>query len=311
MSLLVQSELTGLLDKVLKENGRLRKGNNLQYHCPFCNHRKRKLEICLESPYPWQCWVCHEKGNGVRYLLKRINAPESSFKELEKTGIKEESYRPKETTESEKVLTLPQEFKSLTINDGSREYREAIRYAVKRGITPFDVVKHNIGYCTEGRYRNRLIFPSYDKNNQLNFFTGRSYYDDVYLKYDNCDAPRDIIGFENMVDFHYPINLVEGPLDAISVKRNVIPLFGTYPSTKLKTELIQHKPDVNIILDPDAIKHSLQIADFLISIGLKTKLVEIKGDEDAGSLGFQKITQSIKETEYLDFSRIMRLRLGF
>jgi DNA primase len=233
---------------------------------------------------------------------------------LDSIGIKENEYTEKKLEEDASILRLPSEFKSLTNNDGSREYKEAKRYAKKRGITPYDVIKYNLGYCAFGRFRNRIIFPSYDKDNNLNFFTGRSYYDEVYLKYDNCDASRDLIGFENMVDFGYPINLVEGPLDAIAVKRNVIPLFGTYLSSKLKTALLSHKPEVNIILDPDAVKHSLEMADFLLSNGIKTKLVLVgKKDEpktDAGKLGFKKITQLIKETEYLDFIGVMRLRLG-
>jgi DNA primase len=307
--LLQQSELQGLLDKALKEPGRLRKGANLQYYCPFCQHRKRKLEICLDAPRKWHCWVCHAKGHGIKNLFIKMNVDASLFNELDRLGLKESEYRPIKQEGQRPVLMLPNEFISLAANDGSRAYRQAIRYAMKRGITPYDVIKYNLGYCTEGRWRDRIIFPSYDIDNNLNFFTGRSYYENVYLKYDNCDAEKDIIGFENMVDFNYPISLVEGPLDAIAVKRNVIPLFGTYLSNKLQLALAIHKPEVNIVLDPDAVKLSLGIAEFLLSNNISTKLVIVNG-KDAGELGFAKISQEIKETDYLDFRQIMRLRLG-
>jgi DNA primase len=309
MDLLKQSELQGLLELTFREKGLLRKGNNLVMYCPFCHHRKRKLEICLDAPRKWHCWVCHTKGRGIKNLFVKMNVSASTFNELERIGLKEADYKHVEKIIEEVTLSLPNEFQTLAINDGSREYRTALRYAIKRGITAYDVIKHNLGYCSQGRWRNRIIFPSYDKENNLNFFTGRSYYDDVYLKYDNCDVPKDIIGFENLVDFKFPVNLVEGPLDAIAVKRNVIPLFGTYLSSKLKMYLITHKPEVNLILDPDAVIHALDAAEFLLSNGLKVKLVIVSG-KDAGELGFRKISQLIKETEYLDFGRIMRLRLA-
>jgi len=238
-----------------------------------------------------------------------MNVEDIVFRELDKLGLKEEVYQPTENVEaSEVILDLPPDFRSLTIKDDTREYKQAVRYAIKRGITAHDVIKYNLGYCTVGRFKDRIIFPSYDKNNRLNFFTGRSYYDDVYLKYDNCDVSKDVVGFENMIDFNYPVSLVEGPLDAIAVKRNVSPLFGTYLSKKLKMVLVENQTEVNLILDPDAVKLSLDIADFLLSVGLKLKLVEVRNG-DAGSMGFRKITQLIKETDYLDFTGIMRLRL--
>lgn len=238
-----------------------------------------------------------------------MNVDNSVYKKLEQIGLKENTVSQEAKEVDEKpALTLPVEFRSLLDRDDSREWRDAMRYVKKRKITPYDIVKHGIGYCSEGRYRNRLIFPSYDLNNKLNFFTGRSYYDDVYLKYDNCDSHKNIIGFENMVDFRYPISLTEGALDAIAVRRNVIPLFGTYPSPMLKLALIINKPEVNVILDPDAVTHAITISKFLIQIGLKVKLIDC-GNSDPNKLGFENISKIIKETDYLDFGSLTKLRL--
>ena len=83
MSSLKTSEITSLINKVLKESGRLRKGGNLTYHCPFCNHRKRKLEVCVDEPYVWHCWTCDAKGRGLFYLFKKANASQDIFAKLE------------------------------------------------------------------------------------------------------------------------------------------------------------------------------------------------------------------------------------
>jgi hypothetical protein len=308
MSLLVASQLTGVLDNVFKENGLLRKGNNLVYHCPFCNHRKRKFEICLDLPRKWNCWVCHTKGRGIKTLFSRIKVDAKYYKALEGIGLKENTYTTTTPEPDQNFLLLPPSFESLLKQENTREYKIAVRYAKSRGITHEDIIKYNIGYCVDGRWKGRIIFNSYDENNRLNFFTGRSY-ENSPLKYDNCDHHRNIIGFENMLNFNYPITLVEGPLDAIAVKRNASPLFGTYMSVKLKQKIIEYKPPINILLDPDAITHSINIAEYLLSNQIKTKLILIE-KKDIGEMGFEEATKIINNTNYLDFSQLMRLKLS-
>lgn len=309
MSLLAESELTGVLDSVFKENGILRKGNNLVYHCPFCLHRKRKLEICLTSPNVWSCWVCHAKGRGIKRLFSRMKVGDNAYKALNNIDLKETVVSTTFSPEPHKeFLQLPPSFDSLLNKENTREYKVAVKYAKSRSITYNDIIKHNIGYCVDGRWKNRIIFPSYDYNNSLNFFTGRSYANS-YLKYDNCDHHRDIIGFENLLNFDYPITLVEGPLDAIAVKRNACPLFGTYLSKKLKTKLIKYSPAVNILLDSDALEHSINIAEFLLSNNIKTKLILID-KKDISEIGFEQSVKILSNTNYLDFSQLMRFKLS-
>jgi DNA primase len=322
MSSLKTSEITSLINKVLKESGRLRKGGNLTYHCPFCNHRKRKLEVCVDEPYVWHCWTCDAKGRGLFYLFKKANASQDIFTKLESivgtytpkkanldifANKMEAIFNPKKESKTEELL-LPAEFKSLLENDGSIEYKIAKNYAKKRNLTKCDIVKYNIGYCSKGPFANRLVFPSYDVDNNLNFYSCRSYYDDGY-KYKNSEFSKNIVGFENMIDFDFPIYLCEGALDAIALKRNAIPLFGKTLSAKLKSAIIQSKcPEVNIVLDDDALNSAIKIAQYINSIGKVAKLVRLDG-KDPNVLGFCKTMQQIKNTSVLDFSALTRLRL--
>lgn len=326
MSTLKFSELTTLLNKSLKEEGRLRKGNNLQYHCPVCHHRKRKLEICLDSPYEWHCWVCDIKGRGLYWLLKRLDAPAGLFGDLEKIvgaysynpGISTDVFRdriaalrkPKfDLSIPKPALHLPREFKSLMDKDGSIEYRIARKYAATRKLTDCDIIKYNIGYCSTGQYANRLVFPSYDKDNDLNYFSCRSYYDDVAYKYLNSEFSRNIIGFENMVDFDFPIYLCEGALDAISLKRNAIPLFGNTISRKLAWAIsTANCPEINIVLDDDALTEAIKIVQYIHGIGRNVKLVRLSG-KDPNVLGFIKTVEEIKKTDTVGFGELMKLKL--
>ena len=318
-SLLVQSELQGLLDQALKERGQLRKGNNYKFHCPFCKHRKQKLEVCLDT-YEWNCWVCGAKGRSIYSLFKKMQAPASLVERLKKIIPYEPAKRPDvavstfspfaiKSSVAGAGLQLPPEFLSLLEPSKSFSYQTALRYARKRGLTKWDIIKYNIGYCEEGEYKDRLIFPSYDANNQLNFFTGRSYYDNVGLKYKNPSVERNIIGFENLVDFNYPVSLCEGALDAISIKRNAIPLFGKMMSQRLKqmltTDVVK---EVLIVLDDDALAMAIKHADFLLANGKVVKLVNLQG-KDPNILGFAETTRQLRETPTLNFSDLMKLKL--
>jgi DNA primase len=206
------------------------------------------------------------------------------------------------------ILCLPDEFKSLAENDASIEYRVALNYAKKRKLSFCDIIKYNIGYCSKGPFANRLVFPSYDKNNNLNFYSCRSYYDDGY-KYKNSEFSKNIVGFENLVDFDFPIYLCEGALDAISIKRNAIPLFGKTLSAKLKATIVQSKcPEVNIVLDDDALNNAIRIAEYINSIGKIAKLVRLQG-KDPNTLGFVETMEQIRKTDVLDFRALTMLRL--
>jgi len=322
MSSLKVTELTGLLNKVFKEQGRLRKGNNLQYHCPFCHHHKMKMEVCLDEPNPWNCWVCNAKGRGLYWLFKKMNASSDVMGKLEGLigshvprnslsvfDAKIASLTSKRTrSEPSEILGLMPEFKSLAENDVSIEYKIAFNYAKKRKLTMCDIIKHNVGYCATGMFANRLVFPSYDKDNNLNFFSCRSYYDDGY-KYKNSEFSKNIVGFENLVDFDFPIYLCEGALDAISIKRNAIPLFGKTLSAKLKATIVQSKcPEVNIVLDDDALNNAIRIAEYINSIGKVSKLIQLQG-KDPNVLGFAATMEKIRKTDVLDFRALTMLRL--
>lgn len=317
-------DLTGFVDRVMKESGRRRKDDNLTYHCPFCHHRKRKLEVQVHAPFPWHCWTCDAKGLGLFSLLKKLKAPRKDFEDLEKiVGVEKKSLPNKDYVieldlssddekKSEKVeaVEFPGEFHSLLHDDGSFSYRNAIRYAKKRKISISDIVTYNVGYCSKGLFADRLVFPSYDKDNRLNFFSCRSYYDDNPMKYRNSEVSKDIIGFENLVDFDHPISLCEGALDAIGIKRNAIPLFGKTMSKKLRTAIVTGKcQEVNIVLDNDALRSAVAIAEDLMQYGKRVRLVRLQG-KDPNVLGFQKTTEAIRNTDFLDFASLMMIKLG-
>ena len=207
-------------------------------------------------------------------------------------------------------LSLPGEFKTfLQVEKGNPEFHNALGYLRKRGLTREDILRYNIGYCETGQYSKMVIIPSYDKDGILNFFTGRSYYNDATFKHKNPKVSKDIIGFGLYIDWEYPITVVEGVFDALAVKRNAIPLFGKIVLEKLKKAVVQNNVKyINIALDKDARKKALQSCEYFINNGVTVNLIDLQ-DEDPSDLGFSNITTLIQNSKALTTYQLMEMKM--
>jgi DNA primase len=207
-----------------------------------------------------------------------------------------------DSIKDEKV-TLPKEFISLKIPNKSLEYRHAMAYLNNRKISDLDIKKYNIGYCTSGRYRNRIIVPSYDSQGNLNYFVARSFEKDPFLKYDAPSVTKtEIIGFEFFINWKVPVILCEGSFDAIAIKRNAIPLFGKSIPKSVMMKLAQSEvKTVYIALDNDALKESISYAESLINMGKEVYLIELEG-KDPSDMGFEEVTKLLHKAKQLTFA---------
>ena len=104
--------LLGSIENILGKSHK-RARDNYAFHCPFCNHRKPKLEINMatneEGKNFWECWVCQTRGQSIRSLLKQLKTP----KDIAATILK---YLPKGTfTEYNglSIIELPKEYQPL------------------------------------------------------------------------------------------------------------------------------------------------------------------------------------------------------
>jgi DNA primase len=300
--------LYGTLESVLGK-GKRTSGNNHAFYCPICQHRKPKLEIDMETEQ-YNCWTCEPatKGRGVVSLFKKIKAPSDKIAEAKKYSKYKDK---KQTTETQAVeVKLPDEYKPLTKYKTSLTAKKALNYLHNRGITEEDIIKYHIGFCETGRYRNAVIIPSYGEGGQLQYWIGRSFDKESTYKFmaPKCDK-KDIIGFENHINWNVPVILTEGAFDAIAVKRNSIPLFGKRVLEGLEKKLVS--PEVKTIyiaLDNDALKEALQLAQKLINLGKDVYLVELEG-KDPSELGFENITKLFHSAQQLTMGKLMQKRL--
>ena len=216
------------------------------------------------------------------------------------------------TTNEDKVeLRLPNEFQSLlNVPKGLNPlYRKVMGYVKQRGITNEDIIRYNIGYCDSGHYANRIIIPSYDLDNRLNYFIARSVYDEEKFKYKNPPVSKNVTIFENQINWNEPITLVEGVFDAMAVKRNAIPLLGKFvPKTLMENIFRNGVKEIKILLDNDAQEQALRYVSFFNKQNIITKNIK-PTDKDASDMGFKEVNKTLKDSKKTDFTDIISQKL--
>jgi len=280
-------------------------GNEATFHCPYCNHRKKKLVINMVTQ-KWHCWVCGTKGVGVERIFKKLGASDK-IKEAQRLSGKVHNVK----IEKSENISLPLDFIPMVNgNPKSPEFRNAARYLKSRGLTKTDILRHNIGYCESGEYNGMIIIPSYNDEGHLNYFVGRSYYD-TNFKHKNPKTSKDVIGFELLINWSKDINICEGVFDAMAIGENSIPIFGKFLPKSLKIKIKEKNVKrVNILLDSDAIEESISLCEYLQSENIDVRIIEMKDDEDPSTLGYEKIKSMIEKSKTVDFARLLEMKFG-
>jgi DNA primase len=270
--------------------------NERAFHCPFCHHHKKKLSVNLTTQ-KYQCWVCGAKGRSIPSLLRRLDVRIGDIQFVR--GIYGDSDTHISSNEEEEVvkLYLPKEFISFNKKPKSVDpiYSQALKYTFNRGIGWDIIQKYNIGYCQSGLYAGRIIIPSYDKYDELNWFEARTFYDNVTLRYMKPPVSRNVIVFESHINWNEPITLVEGVYDAFSIRRNVIPLLGKGLPPILKDKIFtEGVKEINIMMDNDAVDQSIRFSHYFIQNGITVKNIIPPKDVDFGDMGFRKSIELLK-----------------
>ena len=308
----MEDRLLELLESVLGSSKKT-SGDNYAFYSPFVDHYKPKLEINIrinsKGNNPWHCWISDEKGRSIKTLFKKLRVSKSTWDEYNAIFSRVNRYSSEyDDTEVIEQVQLPKEFKPLYKPTNSFKYKHALNYLLGRGLRAEDIVKYNIGYCEEGEYRDKIIIPSYDERGKLNFFVGRSFYQTQY-KHKNPKVSKDIVGFELLINWDTPLVLCEGAFDALSIRRNAIPLFGKSIQSELEKKIIGNSvKKLYIVLDSDAIKNALRLTKKFMSYGIETHLVDL-GDQDPSDMGYENVNELIYNTPPMDLRKLVEYEL--
>ena len=242
------------------------------FHCPSCDHHKRKLSINLEKNV-FKCWVCDWSGKNVYRIIRRYGSTDNKYE----------------------WQSFDQEIEIENFSDKLFATKEK---------------KKQIGYCSSGTYAGRVVIPSFNIEGDVNYFVTRSY-DNDWKKYMNPQVSRDIVFNHPYMNFHEPIILVEGVFDSIKAGENSIPLLGSTlnENSLLFYQVVKHDTPVYLALDPDANKKTNRIINLLLSHNVETYLVSVAPHKDPGEMSKSQFNAKLETSVLLDTNNYLLSRI--
>jgi len=307
--------LSKVFGQPLKPHNPVDRNGNVYFKCPFCNHHNKKLTINVKTEL-WNCFVCETRGRSlVRLLIKSGNHNYASI--LKKNKYHDfdldKIFNTQKEQEEKKDLLLPKKYQPIFNNQNKEFFKPAIDYLYKRGLQQEDILRYDIHYSIT---EQRVLFPSYDENEELNYYVGRSINPREKIKYSNATIPKkNVIFNEHLIKWNEELYLVEGIFDCIASRKNAVPILGSSLNEgfKLFKKIVRNKTKVIMALDSDARRKSINIADKLINFGVDVGFVDWSSGEqrdisEMGSEEFLKIASS-GAVRSVDFKDIIKEKL--
>jgi hypothetical protein len=276
----------------------------LQFNCPECaklnygicdNKYNFEVNISLKNKNKYnkvcKCWKCGISGP-LFFIFKKY-ATKSQIAEFLK-------YENEPIIISQikkfKIFKLPKEFISFKNMDKNNPlHLEAYEYLKSRKVTNSIIKKDNLGFCIEGYYKDRIVIPSYNLDNKLNFYVTRTFKNNIdkhqAYKLPQADK-KEIIFNEKNINWNSTVYIVEAYFEYTTIPINTIILLGKSLQDNIISKLIKYKPNVVIMLNPDAIEKrhnfnyskkpnsSLEIQERLLSLGLTNVKVQTYENDD-------------------------------
>ena len=302
---------TAFLSNIFSDVIISRDGSEISVRCPDCGRPgKSKICIVIETDV-YHCWVCDNKGRGLTKLIKKIDQSK-----LQEYWSQYQSFKKKNNPEVEPEVNiqLPEDF-CLLLNGNKKDpdRNSILKYALSRGFNKNTLWSMRVGYSKTFEWRRRLIIPSFSAEGELNYFTGRSIDSDNTFRYKNESAPRNSVIFNEIdIDFTQPILLVEGPLDLVKTKINKTCLLGSSLSedSLLFKRIVENKTPVILILDDDAKKKALKIADAFFQYSVPISINFPPPNQDLNDLDGISIEHLIATAQQYTYNTKLKLKLG-
>jgi DNA primase len=268
----------------------------------FGKQVKKKLTLRVDNEF-YHCWVCGLRGKGLGYFFKQYKPRYySTASEIFEKKISEKK------DDELPTIQLPDNF-SLLAGVGKRadpDIRACLNYLTNRGFSHKDLWYFRLGAVSSGRYRRRVIIPSFDSEGELNYFTARAIDGNATRKYINPRVKRSEIIFNEMnIDWNSELTIVEGPFDLMKANQNCTCLLGSSLSERhfLFQRIATNKTPVLLALDPDASKKTQDIAKLLSSFDVDIRVSDVKPYNDVGEMPlgmFQQYRDRAKVWSELD-----------
>ena len=276
-------------------------GANLAVRDPACG-KEQKLWVLTTDKADgmragsWICYYCGEGGKDVLGLIQRIEdvdkieavatltsyqrdgKPLADLRELVMQTL--DGVQETEVWDDKPAapVPLPSEFVPGSLEVTLPAYFE------QRGLTRKKVMRYNLGWCSSGYFKDRMIIPV-TMHDQHQFFVAR------YMKVKPPTGVKKVLypkgAKTGRTLFNYDrarhcdqIVIVESVLDAIAVGKSAVASFGTSFS-QYQLELLMHTAATEIVImwDADAIVKAHELAQRLAEFW-SLRVVELPDGRD-------------------------------
>lgn len=294
------SERLELLRKALGDFEPWKDGLNFSFKCPNCksSSEKKKLVLKIDSE-EWHCWVCELKGRSILSLLRKYSSYSNEWRERftsERRSIFEDDIKPQEVQ-----IELPdcQTIESL-LGSLDPDAKAILKYLESRNVDLDKSYRYRLCGSLRGKTRRRVIFPSFDSNGDLNYWTARAV-GKSNIKYLNPKIERSNIVFNEIdIDWNQELTIVEGPFDLLNAGDNATTILGSSLSkgSLLLQRIVSMSTPVLLALDSDMKKKSHNIAKILYGYGIRVRIADLGNNKDLGEMSkdeFFSISSNAKE----------------
>lgn len=275
-------------------------GSELKAKCPECGKTEFYANRISGAFY---CFKCRFGGRTIVALVAKLEgfeyweAAQFCFKKSVKLRraipLPALSARIKAMRTGEVAVSGELEKVSAELPEGFRPCFEAGRWALpgylkQRGLRSRTAREWGLGYCSAGRYAQRLVIPiicPVGKSFTARDMTGNSAI--RYLNPSEVDHRRLLIGW-NMARTTGDLVICEGPLDAVKLWQHgisAVALGGKVLHDEQLAQLIDLSEDIaiTVMLDPEAYEDALAVSARLSTHFKKVYLSSLQSGTDPGS----------------------------
>ncbi|OLS03362.1 DNA primase [Tissierella creatinophila] len=302
-----------------------RSGSNLVGLCPFHNEKTPSFTVSSSKQF-FHCFGCGESGDSITFIMKKENLDFKEAVEFlaDKLGIELDGKEvdTKEIEEKRRLYEINRQagryFHELLLKNNT-----SLDYLKRRGMELSEIKRFGIGFAPDewgnlykflkskgyvsgeiekiglinkkkgnngyyDRFRNRIMFPIIDRNNQIIGFGGRVI-DETMPKYLNSkeslifNKGNNLYGLNLVKKYSNKKNilLVEGYMDVIALFAKginyAVASLGTALSPNQAKLLKRYGEEIYIAYDSDlaGTKATLRAIDIMSIEGVKPKIVQL------------------------------------
>lgn len=282
--------------------------------CPFCVERgestdnRFRLGLNMRTGAA-HCFNCHWKARGVMFTARALCKALNVGINLRGFVRQEREARLKKESEVKKkrvlppAAGLPEEYQAFSEEVG-KAGRRARRYLQQRQVSTLQIVKHRIGYASDGRLANRLIFPVVDPDGDVHGCVGRDFTGEQSPKYLNTPGMKLLWNAHRLATTAV---VVEGIFDALRVEMALMRTRDMLAVSRLGSaitpfQLDQLKLYEKVIVLPDwdraGVQGAIELCGRCDARGIHVSVCVPKSmtGEDPGSMTEDDIIDRIKDT---------------